>query len=170
MTFDPGRLDHLSARRLLDFAASDDPWLRDDPADVLARVLNRSAMVTLHGSPDAPGADLGPTRRASLSRSLGAILQDPQTTADELNHIKNVVRNAAAAGGGGTDLSKELATLVYFVCIALLMNRFGDGRTALNTGQLRRGLQWVVALDWSPAWMAQAAHESLRALDSGQWD
>jgi hypothetical protein len=170
MKFDPGRLDYLSARRLLDFAANDDPWLRDEPADVLARVLNRSAMVALHGSPDAPAADLGPTGRASLSRSLGAILQDPQTPADVLNHIKNLVRNAAAAGGGGAELSRELATLVYFVCIALLLNRHGDGRTALSTGQLRRGLQWVVALDWSPVWMAQAAHEALVALDSGQWD
>ena len=106
------------------------------------------------------------TREAALPIvSLGDLLDAHAPDPSLLDLIKRFAR--VQRNDPNSPLPRDIAAVVYYLCIAVASVRAGQEITTLAPDDLRRGLSWAAGLSWIGPEVALPLREKLERLDGG---
>jgi hypothetical protein len=139
----------LAARRLAELlewdAGATSLWRDEDFGQVLAHQLSAPL------DEDLPGATKGiqwlpwPQRRTSIT-TFGDLLNDPVPSLALLEQTKQFAKSQMSRAALG--MPTQVASVIYYACIAAAMVRLHKRITTLDDAALRTGLDWVCRLPW----------------------
>jgi hypothetical protein len=134
------------------------------PAD-LAELLQQLLTLPLDRAfPCGIGEDPGSAvQHRADATSLRTLLQAPQPSLDLLVAVKECVNRGNESPEQA--LPREVATAIYFACIARALVASDQFITSLDGAQLHKGLRWVQAQPWVDAAIKESAAEALSRLD-----
>lgn len=128
--------------------AAERPWLSDELGAVLEDHLAAPIEFTLAALRPMPAAKLRDltAHQGLWLRSLRELLQYPLPPIQLLVMMKD----SAKACRQATDapLPKEVASVIYYLCIAAALLRLGQKITSLSDHELRDGMDWVLGQPW----------------------
>ena len=88
-----------------------------------------------------------PESHRTLERPLITFVDSQEGTAHELRTVREFAK-ANVFHSNGASLPKEVASAVYFYCLAIAFVRFGDLHSSLSALQIQSGWTWTLAQTW----------------------
>lgn len=121
---------------------------------------------------DLTGVDVGKARRLKtnaaakglLLRSFGDLLHHPHPPVELLKMTKRFAK--ASRNQPDSSLPSDIATLLYFACIAVALVRCQRRITDLDISALREGFQWGREQSWVDKATAALFDGGLRVLNN----
>jgi hypothetical protein len=106
------------------------------------------AAVLRHLLAAAPAAELPAGGPAVADRvgSFGELLRQPHPPVELLVLTKDFAKASREDAAGA--LPKDVATVLYFAAIVVARRRCGGRITRLSDGEVRAGVEWVLAQPW----------------------
>lgn len=162
-TFD---VDHRQLSALFDVSADGGGQLWED--DELGAVLRHQLAVPIRA--DLRGLDPKLARRFDALaeppdravESFGGLLAHPNPPVEWLKAVKDFAKTCRARPHG--PIPHEIATVLYFACLAAALVRGGARITSLADGALVGGFRWVADQPWVDDANRALAEEALRFL------
>ena len=152
---------HHLAELLRPGSALSSGWSADELAEILRHQMTvpvKLELIPAAGErPDGPQAT-DPHADLSFREFLG----HPLPSLPLLREVKDYAKAARSDPRGA--LPAEIATVLYFACIAAALLRHRARLTSLDERPLVRGLQWLAALPWADALTRALAAEALSHL------
>lgn len=136
-------------------------------ADELAQIIRHQMTVPvgLELRPGAAGSERHDEPQGGDPHgrlSFQEFLAHPLPSLLLLREVKDYAKAARNDPRGA--LPVEIATVLYFACIAAALLRHRERLTSLDDSQLSRGLQWLAALPWTEDCTRALAVEALAGL------
>jgi hypothetical protein len=103
-----------------------------------------------------------PALQEVLLRSAGDVLRDPCPPVEVLEHMRRCAKRQRSDAASA--VPPEVPTVLYYAAITAAMMRRGTRISDLDDGQLRDGLEWLVAQAWLDETTRALFAEGLAAL------
>lgn len=147
-SFDSSKIQQLSRMLDLDATTETGDWLREDFSAILEHQLAASLEAELTGIDSQIGTKLEVWRR-QLEHPLerfSDLLAHPQPPVELLSIAKRFAKRAKASANGF--LPDEVATVLYFSCIAVGAIRCDTQISRMGKEKLLHGLAWTDDQEW----------------------
>ena len=142
-------------------------WSEEELGEVLQRQMSASLRTLLGGHDPGPEEETGAVHplQGRPIESLADLLHDPNPPVDLVQSTKDVAKTNR--DDPQTLLPPEVATVIYYVSIAVALARCGKRITRLDDQVLRSGFRWVEAQRWVDGPTRELAREGVACLASG---
>ena len=161
-------LDHCQAEQLATLLSSCGDtlhtWTPDDLAAILQHQLSLDPETDIetYVSRGSPGRRTKPTGEGRFD-SYTAFFQQKAPPLDLLRCVKDCAK--AAVRDPDAPLPDDVATVIYFVAIAVALTAHGERITRLNDEGLRWGFDWSLKQTWVADALRPLLTAGLDALD-----
>ena len=145
------RIDGTDARLLASVPGSDTAertWSPDDLAAVWRDQLSAPAWLDLGNVDPAFASKLRTlcSSRGLLLKCFGDLLRHPHPPVELLAMVKDLAKQSRR--DPRSPLPREVATALYYSCIAVALTKCGTKITRMDNETLAHGLSWVLSRDW----------------------
>jgi hypothetical protein len=127
------------------------PWSVEESRAVLEHQLESPLAFDLGALPPGAGAECRALCAAEglLVKSLNDLLQHPHPPLIALEIAKDFAK--ACGTNPQSDIPQQVATVLYYACIAAALVRCGQRLTRLTDADLEEGFTWALAQPWLTA-------------------
>jgi hypothetical protein len=137
--------DALRLSRLLRVEGGNErPWSPAELAAVLRHQLDAPVAMDFTPTGGSPGKQ--EAMRGGDIRSFADLLHAPKPPLGLLQRVKDFAK--ANCGNPDAVLPHDVAAVLYYAAIVAAQLHAAGTISRLDIGELRRGLEWAVALDW----------------------
>ena len=166
--FDPSHITSLSRMLDLEATSHSGAWSPADFPAILDHQLAASLESELAGMDFGLSLKLEAWRRQSDHRleSFADLLTHPRPPLELLETVKQFAKRHRSSQDA--TLPPEIATALYFACIAIGLTRLGRRITRIDDDALRGGVRWALDQQWigEPVrWVLHEAEALLGAAD-----
>ena len=161
-------LEHLSPEQLAELLDVDAPageWRTDELASVLRHQLSTPLSCDLDGLIQIARDRGAEGEKVDVSKlgTFEELLLDPRPAASTLIAAKDFAKRDLC--GADALLSRQVAFVLYYGCIAAAQVRLNTIISALAADELRRGYTWALTQDWLSPPLRELIAEGLAATD-----
>jgi len=165
-SFDSSHVRQLSRMLDLDATSETGNWSPEEFSAIFEHQLAAPLESELAEIDPQMFARLGAWRRQSEHplRSFSDLFTHPYPPVELLDTARRFAKRARSSADGR--LPDDVATVLYFACIAVGMTRCNQRITRLDDAALRAGFRWALEQPWLTASVRRVLEEATASLDS----